>query len=226
MLHNLPWNVDSCSAGQEIPCPLRRLPIYYSVHNSIQLDNILSQLNTVYTPHPILLRSISILSSHLYLGLPRYIATFYFPIKIVSAFLILPRVLLCCFLGWVTLKPWRWRRHIPPKRRLTSNGLHSVISQKTELFIITAVRTSNPKHQMKITDYEHPRYAVFSVFLLGYFLCLMSKYFTQHLVLKASSVCRSVFPSEWVCVIKLNNVEWKDDCEWCAKKAAMAYCKV
>jgi hypothetical protein len=39
------------------------------------------------------------------------------------------------FLAW--LRPWRWRRHIPPKRRLTSNGLHGVISQKTELFMIS-----------------------------------------------------------------------------------------
>jgi hypothetical protein len=37
----------------------------------------------------------------------------------------------------------RWRRHIPPKRRFTLNGLHGVISQKIELFITTAVRTSN-----------------------------------------------------------------------------------
>jgi hypothetical protein len=32
---------------------------------------------------------------------------------------------------------------VPPKRRLTFNGLHGVISQKIVLFI-TTVRTSNP----------------------------------------------------------------------------------
>jgi hypothetical protein len=32
---------------------------------------------------------------------------------------------------------------------LTFNGLHGVISQKTELFITTAVRTSNPTNRMK-----------------------------------------------------------------------------
>jgi hypothetical protein len=42
------------------------------------------------------------------------------------------------------LRPWRWRRHFPPKCRLTFNWLHGVISQKIELFITTAVRTSNP----------------------------------------------------------------------------------
>jgi hypothetical protein len=41
------------------------------------------------------------------------------------------------------LRPWRWRWHVPPKRRLTFNWLHGVISQKRELFITTTVRTSN-----------------------------------------------------------------------------------
>jgi hypothetical protein len=43
------------------------------------------------------------------------------------------------------LRHWRWRQYVPPKRRLTLNGLHGVMSQKMVLFITTAVRTSNPK---------------------------------------------------------------------------------
>jgi hypothetical protein len=35
-------------------------------------------------------------------------------------------------------------RYVPQKRRLTFNRLHGVISQKIELFITTAVRTSGP----------------------------------------------------------------------------------
>jgi hypothetical protein len=42
------------------------------------------------------------------------------------------------------LRPWRWWRYVPPKRRLKLNGLHGVISQKMILFITTALRTSNP----------------------------------------------------------------------------------
>jgi hypothetical protein len=42
------------------------------------------------------------------------------------------------------LRPWRLRRYVPPKRRLTLNGLHGVISQTMILFITTAVKTSNP----------------------------------------------------------------------------------
>jgi hypothetical protein len=34
----------------------------------------------------------------------------------------------------LTLQPWRWRWQFTPKRRLTFNGLHGVISQKVELF--------------------------------------------------------------------------------------------
>jgi hypothetical protein len=36
------------------------------------------------------------------------------------------------------------RGDIDSKRRLTLNRLHGIISQKIVLFIITAVRTSNP----------------------------------------------------------------------------------
>jgi hypothetical protein len=49
----------------------------------------------------------------------------------------------CWFLLNLFLRPWRWRRYVPPKRRLKLDGLH-VISQKMILFITTAVKTSNP----------------------------------------------------------------------------------
>jgi hypothetical protein len=35
------------------------------------------------------------------------------------------------------LRPWKWRLYVPPKRRLTSNGLHGGIYQKIVLFILT-----------------------------------------------------------------------------------------
>jgi hypothetical protein len=44
---------------------------------------------------------------------------------------LLPASLWC--LAWLILRTWRWRRQIPPKRRLTCNGLHGIISQKIEL---------------------------------------------------------------------------------------------
>jgi hypothetical protein len=34
------------------------------------------------------------------------------------------------FLAWLILRPWRWRRHVLPKRQSTFNGLHGVIAQK------------------------------------------------------------------------------------------------
>jgi hypothetical protein len=42
----------------------------------------------------------------------------------------------CWFLVRLILRPWRWRRHVPPKHRLIFNGLHDVISQKIEFFIL------------------------------------------------------------------------------------------
>jgi hypothetical protein len=56
-------------------------------------------------------------------------------------FCLTPACLLVC---WTILRPWRWRRYDPPKRRVQLYGLHGVISQKMILFITTAVKTSNP----------------------------------------------------------------------------------
>jgi hypothetical protein len=39
-------------------------------------------------------------------------------------------------------KGCKWRQYVPPKYRLTLNGLHWVILRKIQLFITTAVRTS------------------------------------------------------------------------------------
>jgi hypothetical protein len=55
---------------------------------------------------------------------------------------------LCWFPAWHTLWSWRWRRYVPPKCQLIFNSLHSIISQKLELFITTTERTLNPKKKM------------------------------------------------------------------------------
>jgi hypothetical protein len=60
----------------------------------------------------------------------------------------------CWFLAWLYtqglcllpnscrfLRPWRWRRYVPPKRRLTFNWLNVDVSQKIGLFITTTLIT-------------------------------------------------------------------------------------
>jgi hypothetical protein len=47
-----------------------------------------------------------------------------------------------CGFSYFTPLPWRWRRYVPPRRRLTPL-LHGATSQKTAFFIVTAVKTSN-----------------------------------------------------------------------------------
>jgi hypothetical protein len=42
-------------------------------------------------------------------------------------------------------RPWRWRRYVPPKRRLTLNGPHGVISQKMVLLWNTLIRICEAK---------------------------------------------------------------------------------
>jgi hypothetical protein len=59
----------------------------------------------------------------------------------------------CWFLAWLTLRHWRWNRHVPPKCQWAFNGLHSNISQKMELIIIIAVRTTNPTFTS--TSFQH-----------------------------------------------------------------------
>jgi hypothetical protein len=51
----------------------------------------------------------------------------------------------CWSLAWLTLLSWRWKRHVPPKCRLTFNGLQGVIFHT----MTTAVRTSNPAMHFK-----------------------------------------------------------------------------
>jgi hypothetical protein len=47
-------------------------------------------------------------------------------------------LLATCFMlvSWLILQPWKWKWHVPPKCQLSFNGLHGVISQNTETFII------------------------------------------------------------------------------------------
>jgi hypothetical protein len=50
-------------------------------------------------------------------------------------------IIIFCFFFHIQHR--RWTLHVPLKHPLTFNRLYTVISQKTELFIATAVRTSN-----------------------------------------------------------------------------------
>jgi hypothetical protein len=43
---------------------------------------------------------------------------------------------------------WIWRRHVLPKRRFSQEP-HGATSQKTEFFIVTAAKASNPTQQNK-----------------------------------------------------------------------------
>jgi hypothetical protein len=45
-------------------------------------------------------------------------------------------LLTCWFLLKLFLRPWKWRRYVPPKLRLQLNRLHVVISQKTIVSIL------------------------------------------------------------------------------------------
>ena len=68
--HSPSWEANRFSVSQEIPRILRNPEVHYRAYNSPPPVPILSQINPVHDPHPTSWRSILILSSHLYLGLP------------------------------------------------------------------------------------------------------------------------------------------------------------
>jgi hypothetical protein len=54
----------------------------------------------------------------------------------------------CRLLAWLTLRSWKWMWYIASKYRVVSE-LQAVTTQKTVLFIITSVRSSNPTRNDK-----------------------------------------------------------------------------
>ena len=63
------WEADRCSASQEILRILWEPKVHYRAYKCPPPVPILSQINPVHAPHASSWRSISILSSHLLLGL-------------------------------------------------------------------------------------------------------------------------------------------------------------
>jgi hypothetical protein len=87
-----------------------------------------------------------------------------------------------------------WKYHVLPKRQLTFNGLHGVISKKIELIITTAVRTSHPTQN-------------FISFTSCFILSCVAKYYILlrncYPLLKQKTVC--FFSSKWHILYWRNN---------------------
>jgi hypothetical protein len=52
--------------------------------------------------------------------------------------------------SWFILRHWRWRLYVPPNRRWTSAEPDGVTVEKIVLWIVTAVRTSNPTKKTEV----------------------------------------------------------------------------
>jgi hypothetical protein len=97
---------------------------------------------------------------------------------------------------------------ITPRSRLTFNGLHRVISQKTELFITKAVRTSNPTNLVfSRTLYETDAWDTPSKLKHVFVTCTnMTNTRTCDAVLKSLSSFSSQYWSSWCKLLSINTV--------------------
>ena len=84
------WEANRFSASEEVPCILWNLKVHYRSHKCPPPVPIQSQLDPVHTPPSTSWRSISILSSHLRLGLPSCLFPSGFPIKTLYTHLLFP----------------------------------------------------------------------------------------------------------------------------------------
>jgi hypothetical protein len=84
------WEAANCTATQELPSVLWNPKVHYRSHKCLHWS--LSWARSIQSPpsHPISLRSILILSTHLRLGLPNGLLPSGFPTNILYAFLLSP----------------------------------------------------------------------------------------------------------------------------------------
>jgi hypothetical protein len=107
--------------------------------------------------------------------------------------------LACSLLCWTILQPWRWRRYVPPKRRVPLNALHGVIPQKKILFNVSTVYcwpTACMSQYKQFSIYmakvntsvtmkmSHGKIIVFTNFIiLIIFVCIMTDFYRVELIL-------------------------------------------
>jgi hypothetical protein len=78
------------------------------------------------------------------------------------------------FLVWFILRTWRWKRHVPPKRWLTFNGMDGIIFH----IIITDLRISHPTKLILILSIYWPSTQHFWCTIYLYFIYILQYGYT------------------------------------------------
>jgi hypothetical protein len=127
------------------------------------------------------------------------------------------------FLVWLTIRHWRWKRHVPPKRLLTFKGLQYVTSQKTEIFYPSLWEPLIPHLHMHIFK---PRTCVIvsNLWLLWLFFNFVgcgengSTWYVSHYW----AYCTS---RRWqMCIKQLGEQEFAGETEVLAENLSQCYC--
>jgi hypothetical protein len=95
------------------------------------------------------------------------------------------------------IRPWTWRRYVPPKRRLTLNGLHGAMSQKIVLLVLQFIADSAC----------HPVRKLFS----GLLKCWMQQFDVSNLwsLTRDLKMRHPVFAPLWSTYLACNSAGWE-----------------
>jgi hypothetical protein len=167
------WQTGSTLGNSSTSPSFTEQKVHYRVHKSPQPIYFLSHNDSVHTPEIHFLRATLILDPY------------------AEVFKVMPCADGCLSPGLKRREhscdespPWRWRQYRPLKRRWTHTTLHGATHQKTAIFVLAAVRNSNPNWYLpvRLSNKVLCSYLINMqanpIFLISYHYLVRSKFMT------------------------------------------------